>query len=290
MSERFYQFQLGNFKCTIVNDWRGATMFPSVRASLSNASEEEFLKVTRAHGFEPDGKRIEVFVNCLLIDTGSQTILFDVGMGTPDLFAGSGKVRPDLKSAGYEPEDIDIVVLTHGHWDHVAGIADDDGILFFPKAEYLMQRDEWEFWTDKANMRFMHPNYAKYDPISFSKLPLISDKVTLFDPEGEILPGIRAIPAPGHTPGHTVFLLESKNEKLLHISDLIHHVLHFEYPDWHHEVDVDPALSIKSRRRILELAAAENLLVLGGHTGPASGLGYVKRSGSVWKWEPLDNS
>ncbi|MFK7801089.1 MAG: MBL fold metallo-hydrolase [Anaerolineae bacterium] len=289
MGKDFYQFQLGDFKCTIVNDWRGVTMFPSVRASLSNATEEEFVAVIRAHGYEPDGRRVEVFVNCLLVDTGEQRILFDVGMGTPDLFAGTGKVRPDLISAGYLPEDIDIVILTHGHWDHVAGLTDDAGDFLFPNATYMMQRDEWAFWNDPANMRFMHPNYAKYDPISFDKLPLISERMSLFAPEGEFLPGISAIPAPGHTPGHTVFSLKSGNQQLLHISDLVHHVLHFEYPDFHHEVDVEPERSVASRRKILKLAAAEKLLVLGSHTGPGPGLGlgYVRLNGKAWKWYPL---
>ena len=220
MSQDYYQFHVGNFKCTAVNDCKDLMMTLSPRFGLSNASEEELFQVAQEHGFEPDEWEREAFINCLLVDTGSRRILFDVGMGTPNVLPSTGNLRPALQSAGIAAEDVDTVILTHGHWDHVAGLVDDEGRLFFPNADYMMQRDEWDFWIDRDNKHLM-PNFLENDLISFDKIPLISERVRLFDPEGEILPGVHAIAAPGHTPGHTAFSIISGGQS------------YYTSPTWH---------------------------------------------------------
>ncbi len=287
MNQDYYQFYVGDFKCTAINDCKGLVITDSPKSSFSNASNEAFNEAARVHGFNPTEWEREVFMHCLLVETGSRRILFDVGMGTPDRYSGAGKLHSALAKAGVAAETIDTVIFTHGHWDHVAGLADEAGKLLFPNADYLMQSDEWAFWTDRNNMRLLNPNHAAFDMISFDRLPLIRERVQLFEPEGEIIPGVHAIAVPGHTPGHTVFSIISKDQELLHISDLVHTSLHFEYPEWHHEVDILPELSAASRRKIFSRAAAENLLIFGCHTNSDSGLGHIKPKGNTWTWQPL---
>ncbi|MEM7801046.1 MAG: MBL fold metallo-hydrolase, partial [Chloroflexota bacterium] len=246
---------------------------------------EALLNAARQHQFDPTGWESEVNVNCLLIDTGSRRILFDVGIGSPALYPQSGYLRDSLRAAGVEAEEVDSVIFTHGHWDHVAGLADAEGSLLFPNASYLMQMEEWAFWTDKTNVSLLNPAFADFDPISFERLALIADRMRVFAAEEEILPGIQALPAQGHTPGHSAFLIESESQRLLHISDLIHETLHFEYPDWVTSVDIDPKRTPASRRKIFTRAADEKLLVFGCHT-PHFGLGHIVASGAAWRWEP----
>jgi glyoxylase-like metal-dependent hydrolase (beta-lactamase superfamily II) len=168
----------------------------------------------------------------------------------------------------------------------VAGITDEDSNLLFPNAAYMMQKDEWAFWENRENLRLMHPDFAEFDPLSFDRLPLIKEKVQFFEPEGEVLPGIQAIAAPGHTPGHSAFLILSEGQKLLHISDLVHDILHFEYPDWYTKVDINPEGTPPSRRKVFSRAVAEDLLVFGCHT-PHFGLGHILPNGNTWRWQSL---
>ncbi|MEM8858167.1 MAG: MBL fold metallo-hydrolase [Chloroflexota bacterium] len=286
MKENFHQFYVGDFKCIAVNDCYGLTIKDSPKHAFANASNEELAEAARKHGFDPDQWEREAFMHCLLIDTGSRKILFDVGMGTPTLYPGSGKLRSSLLEAGITAEEVDTIIFTHGHWDHVAGLSDDTGNFLFPNAQYMMQKEEWAFWTKHENINQLNPNHAQFDTISFERIPLINDRILLYDPEEEIFPGIRAINVPGHTLGHTAFSIISQNQKLLHISDLVHSHLHFEYPQWHHEVDIRPEFSEASRRKVFSHAAEENLLVFGCHTNSSSGLGYIKPNEDAWRWHP----
>ncbi|MEM7331294.1 MAG: MBL fold metallo-hydrolase [Chloroflexota bacterium] len=287
MSKTFFRFQVGEFDCIALNDCRDLRMALPIRASLSNASEAELMEATRPYGFEPDEWVQDVYINCLFIDTGNRKILFDVGMGTPDVFSGSGKLRADLEDAGVSAHEIDTVILTHGHWDHVAGLVDDSHNLLFPNANYVMQQKEWDFWMNRTNLQKLNPKHQAFDAISFDKLPMISERIKLFETEGEILPGIIAIAAPGHTPGHTAFLISSGDDELLHIADLVHNDLHFEHPNWLHEVDIMSELSFESRRKVFFKAASNQMMVFGCHTtGPAFGLGQIETHGDAWKWRP----
>ena len=130
----------------------------------------------------------------------------------------------------------------------------------------------------------MDETWAK---ITRHNLSPIKEYIHLIDSESEILPGVRAIAAPGHTVGHMALAVTSANEQLLHIADAVHHHIHFEYPDWHHEVDIKPKQTAESRRKLFDRAEAENALVLGYHLAPFPGLGHVAKKGQAWEWHPI---
>jgi len=153
-----------------------------------------------------------------------------------------------------------------------------------------MWQDEWDFWTSEQaetkldeHVRDVLLSYAR------KNLPPIQGRLHLVNRETEILPGIKAIAAVGHTPGHMALAVSSKGEQLLCVSDTVLHPIHLEQPEWHAAVDFDPKQVQATRRRILKRAVAEKALVLAFHF-PFPGLGHVSQSGDTWQWEPISTT
>jgi glyoxylase-like metal-dependent hydrolase (beta-lactamase superfamily II) len=196
---------------------------------------------------------------------------------------GTGKLIPNLRAEGIPPGDIDTVILTHGHGDHVGGNTTGEGKPAFPNARYVMWKDEWDFWfSDTAEARASERLVA----MAREKLTPIQGQLRLLDHETEIVSGIHAVPAPGHTPGHMAVVISSNDEQLLCISDAALHPIHLDQPDWYPVVDSAPERALASRRRLLEWAVAENALVQAFHF-PFPGLGYVIQAGDAWRWQPI---
>jgi glyoxylase-like metal-dependent hydrolase (beta-lactamase superfamily II) len=169
---------------------------------------------------------------------------------------------------GYEVKDIDTVILTHGHPDHIGGTLDTRGKPAFPNARYVMLKDEWDFWMSKPN--FMHlklgDELKQFILMSARKnLPPIQEQLVLIDHETEILPGIVAIAAPGHTPGHMALAISSGGEQLLHISDTVLYPIHMEQPDWYPAFDFAPEQASVTKHKLLNRAAAEKVMVFAFH-------------------------
>jgi glyoxylase-like metal-dependent hydrolase (beta-lactamase superfamily II) len=213
-----------------------------------------------------------------------------VDTGAGGLAPTTGKLVQNLKAVAIAPENIDTIIITHGHPDHIGGITDNKGRLAFLNARYVMWQDEWDFWTSEQaetkldeHVREVLLSYAR------KNLPPIQGQLHLVDRETEILPGIQAIAAPGHTPGHMALAVSSKGEQLLCISDTVLHPIHLKRPEWHAAVDFDPEQVQATRRRILKRAVAEKALVLAFHF-PFPGLGHVSQSGDTWQWEPISTT
>jgi glyoxylase-like metal-dependent hydrolase (beta-lactamase superfamily II) len=189
-----------------------------------------------------------------------------------------------MKAAGIEPAEIDTVVITHAHPVHVGGTLDDEGKPVYANARYFISKDEWKFWTSEIAMAKAP---VRHVAIARKYLGAVQDRLSLLSHEFEILPGIDAIPAPGHTPGHMVVRVSSGGEQLLYISDTALHPLHLEHPDWTPIYDIIPEKAAASRRRILDRAAEEKVLVIGQHFPPFPSLGYVVKKGEGWLWRSL---
>jgi glyoxylase-like metal-dependent hydrolase (beta-lactamase superfamily II) len=196
-----------------------------------------------------------------------------------------------LQAAGTSPDAIDVVILSHADFDHIGGAIDESGNLAFPNARYILPREEWAFWSLQPER--LRPSDA-YDEefrrlghtIPQTRLTQLQDKLELTEADAEIVPGIRVLAAPGHTPGHTVIAVASGGEQLFFVGDLIYDPKDIADPDWYSVFDFDPMQVVVTRRRVLEQAAGERILLMAYHV-PFPGLGYVSQQGSGWRWQPF---
>jgi glyoxylase-like metal-dependent hydrolase (beta-lactamase superfamily II) len=290
MNSQNYQFKVGNFNCISVSDGTHTYAPPSFPPPaiflFANAPKEQLDQALRQYDLQPEHwtEWVSPYI-CLVIDTGEHRVLVDTGAG--NLAPSTGKLLQNLQSVGIAPEDIDTVILTHGHPDHIGGNTDSEGNLTFPDARYVMWKDEWDFWNSEdaalklnESIREILVGYAR------KYLPPIQHQLSLVDQETEILPGIQAISSPGHTPGQMALAISSEDERLLCVSDAVLHPIHLEWPGWCAAVDFDPSQVETTRRRILSKATVENALVLAFHF-PFPGLGHILQKEKTWQWQPI---
>jgi len=270
-----HRFRVGRFECVALDD---GTIVYTADQYFANAPPEELAAALARHGLERD--RIPSPYTCLLVDTGSHRVVIDTGGA--GLAPGVGRFAESFAATGVDPGDVDWLVLTHGHPDHIGGNLDASGEPRFPEARVAMWSDEWEYWTSE-------PTLAG-DPFADTarrNLPPLRDRMELFTEEAEIVPGVRALPAPGHTVGHMAVAVQSDGEELLYISDAALHPLHLEHPDWLTVFEADPARALDSRRRLCERAATTGALVLAFHFDPFPSLGRIRTAPGGWTWQPV---
>jgi glyoxylase-like metal-dependent hydrolase (beta-lactamase superfamily II) len=277
MSLQSHRFRVGSFECISSSD---GFYVEQANKLFINAPEDELQQVLQANNIQPNN--ISSPLTCLIIKTGEYHILVDTGLGSV-VMPTAGKLLYNLQSEGISPEDIDIVIISHCHPDHIGGITDKTGNLIFPNARYMMGKNEWDFWTSAENLSQLNPFVAM---AAKNNLPLIKDKVELIDTETEILPGLKAISIPGHTLGHIALEISSEGEKFSYLADLALHAIHLEHPEWYTVYDSNPQQIIDTRHKLLEKVASEQALTLFYHFDFPS-LGYVIPKGNTWQWQPV---
>ncbi|MFT4959206.1 MAG: glyoxylase-like metal-dependent hydrolase (beta-lactamase superfamily II) [Paracoccaceae bacterium] len=278
----WYRFDIGDFEATVVSD--GTLELGDATQLFPNAPKDEVRRLFAAEFLQCDP--MVLAENALVLNTGAHLVLFDTGMGTSSLFGPhSGRLLGNMAAAGIDPRDIDTVILTHAHADHTWGLLDDAGQPTFPNASICLSRADFDFWTDEAKLS---DPAARPDVVRGSIRCLTGCRDQLrFVVDGEVIvPGITAIATPGHTIGHMSQMIESAGVKMLNLGDVCHqYALVCPNPDWQFHVDYDPVLGVKSRRRMLELAAREQLFVLGYHL-PFPGLGHMVHDGDGYRYIP----
>ena len=205
-----------------------------------------------------------------LVNTGETLVLFDTGLGNE----GLGQA---LQAAGYSPNQIDTVVLTHMHPDHIGGMSGDDSA--FPNANYVTGSTEYDFWSKmEAGNRVGDLLTAKVKPLA--------EKFSFINPGDSPVGGITAMNAFGHTPGHMAYMIESAGKSLLLAADLANHfVWSLAKPDWEVRFDMDKSAAAATRRRVLGMLAADRFPMVGYHL-PFPSLGYVETAGDGFRWVP----
>jgi len=272
-----HHFTVGQFKCTVIND--GYITIAPTSKFFEGATPDELAEALSEHALPEDG--LTVPCSILLVDTGDEKILVDCGSdGEMRGYEGHlGHLFDGLSEIGVSSNDINHVILSHGHFDHFAGCADDDGKPRFANASYIMDKEEYDYWIKEYNN-----SDRDIDALMYRKLAGIRERLLLTEPDAEILPGVRLIATPGHTYHHTSVEFESDGEVLLCPIDVMDHYLQGQHPTWGADWDVDRPAGIESRRKILQRASDKNALVQGFHF-PFPGLGRFSFDGTVWQWD-----
>jgi glyoxylase-like metal-dependent hydrolase (beta-lactamase superfamily II) len=306
MNPNYYPFKVGAFECISVRD--GYYEYPPANF-FSNAPPDEIEAALRARDLPTD--KVVTPYTCLYVHAGDHRVMIDVGAGplspsagqlvtnpraagvdsaSIDVGAGSlmptaGQLVTNLRAAGVDPASIDTVIVTHAHPDHIGGNLDQDGTSLFPNANYFIWKSEWEFWSSDPGDAPVPEFFFK---LAREQLGPVQDRMTLLDGEREIVPGIRALATPGHTPGHMAVLITSEGEQLLHISDVVLYPLHLEHPDWLPVYDILPEQAAESKVRTMNRIADEQMLMFAHHFPPFPNLGHVARQGDGWVWQAIE--
>jgi glyoxylase-like metal-dependent hydrolase (beta-lactamase superfamily II) len=282
-----HRFQVGSLWCTVLSD--GYVSHPA-SWYFPNADHREL-----AEGLSRRSSAAESVVSpftCLLIESGREIVLADTGMG--DASSTSGAILARLEMAGIRPSDVTTVIFTHAHPDHIGGAVDGNDPLalrpIFPNARYVMHEAEWDFWiANRVDLRAMRVSDEVKSILRFVApqcLQALRHQVELIERETEIVPGVRVLPAPGHTPGHLALLLSSDGRQLLNLGDAAVHPLHLERPDWQNGFDLQPDVALATRRALLERAAAEHIPVMAFHF-PFPSVGRLAAGfKGGWDWTP----
>ncbi len=281
METETHCFRIGDFECIAINDGTHAYKDPADNI-FTYAPRKQLSEALIASGIIPDEwtEYLSPYT-CLLVKTGLNTVLIDTGAGT-SFDPGLGNLPGLIQDNGISLQEIDTILITHAHPDHIGGNTFPDGQVAFPQARYMISKTEWEYWSSEKTLReggFFVETVRK-------QLLAISARFTLVEPDSEIIPGIRLIAAPGHTPGHIGVEIHSRAQKLIIVGDAFLHSLQIDHPGWYSEYDIQPDLMVKTRLELLKKAADERVMVLAFHF-PFPGLGFIRREGDVYHWEPI---
>ncbi len=277
----YYRFNIGNFKCASLSDGTLNLPAETLARNLPKEKLEAFLK----QYYLPTGT-ISSQINLTLIDTGEKLVLFDVGSG-PNFQDSAGKLPDLLETVGIAPEDIDAVVITHAHPDHVWGLIDEfEEAPRFPNAQYYINAVEYDFWNSADILTKIPPRIHSFALGAQRNLKPIADRITFIKSGEEFITGFQAVDSPGHTPGHMSFLVTSNNETLLVTGDaLTHFVASLQHPQWQPAIDLDGDLAVTNRKKLTDMAATERLRVIGYHF-PFPGVGNIGREHNTYRWIP----
>ncbi len=273
MSVKSYTFKVGSVECTVLLDGARVLGKAGILKRFPDTTEAAYRQAYAALGLSLDAA--DTSFNILAARIGEHTVLVDTGEGGRP---HGGYLLESMRLAGIEPDAITLVVITHAHGDHVLGLLSHNNEPVFPHATYIISTDEMAFWQGR-----IADGAADQRPI----VTMMEEKgLRLIDMDEQIIPGMTAVPIPGHTPGQIAILLESEDEQLIHMADLLHSPMQFAHPEWSASFDADTSISVPTRRAALGRAADENLLTLFYHlTFP--GLGRVKHAARGFTWEPL---
>lgn len=276
----FYHYKVGDYQITAIND--GFFMRPT-EGFVRNAKTEDVQKALGA-AFLPTDK-VPISFTTTVINTGSKLILIDAGNGNSGA-PTSGTWMANFKAAGYSPDQVDMVIVSHFHGDHINGLRLKDGTAVFPKAEIKVSEPEWAFWMDDAKMNAAN-DALKGGFQGVRRVFKDMKDVARFEWGKEVAPGITAIQSDGHTPGHTSFMVSSGSGKLLVMSDVTNNPLLFvRHPEWQAVFDMNGDIAAKTRKKMLDMAAAEKTQVTFYHA-PFPATGHIVKSGSSYDLAPV---
>lgn len=277
----FRRMKVGDAEVIALND--GIARRPLGEEFVRNAPLAEVRSMLASQGLPTD--HIDIPFNAFLVVNGGRRVLMDAGFadnGGPT----TGRLLANLAAAGFKPEDIDTVLITHYHGDHIQGLRRKDGSLVYPNAKVMVPEPEHAFWMDDATMN-ARPEAQRGGFMMarrvFAQMP--ADKLVRFAPGSEVAPGIRSVAAFGHTPGHTLFELQSAGQSFVYVGDLTNvPALFARNPDWAVTFDMDAEAARKTRREVFQRIVANNAMV-GGYHFPFPAFGRLTAQGNGYAFQ-----
>jgi glyoxylase-like metal-dependent hydrolase (beta-lactamase superfamily II) len=277
----FYRYKVGDIEVTAIQD--GFARRP-LEGFVRNAELPQVQQAMQ-DAFLPNDA-LPISFTTLVLRQGNTLTLIDTGNG--DLGAPtSGQWMKNFRAAGFEPAQVTNVVISHFHGDHINGLRLKDGTAVFPKAEVMVPEAEWAFWMDEARMN-QAPEAMKpaFQGVRRVFGPIAND-VKRYAMDKEVVPGLTSVAAPGHTPGHTAYILSSGSGKLMVMSDVTNHpALFVRNPDWSAVFDMDADQARATRRKMLDMAAAERAQVAFYHA-PFPATGFIAKEGNGFRFVPV---
>ncbi|MET0219930.1 MAG: MBL fold metallo-hydrolase [Tardiphaga sp.] len=283
----FYRYNIGDIQVNAISD--GAGSFPLTDAYISNVSKDA-VNAALEKAFLPKDK-ITTFYAPLVLNIGGKLVVIDTGNGQGAFNSSKGNVGQfvsNMMAAGFDPKAIDTVIISHFHGDHVNGLLLADGTPAFPNAEVLVPAVEWKFWMDDGEMSRasgermtgLFKNNRRIFEAGLKK------KVTPYEWDKDVVPGLHAVGSIGHTPGHTSYVLSSGSQTLFIQSDVTNlPALFAANPGWHVMYDQDPAQAETTRRKVYDMLVADRMRVQGFHY-PFPANGFVERDGTGYRLAP----
>jgi glyoxylase-like metal-dependent hydrolase (beta-lactamase superfamily II) len=284
----FYRYKVGDIQVTVVSD--GKNVFKLEDSFITNAKKDE-VNAALEKAFLPRDI-FTIYYGPLVINTGGKLVVIDTGNGPVakvNSKGANGLFTANMAAAGFDPKDIDMVVISHFHADHVNGLLAADGTPAFPNAEILVPATEWKFWMDDgemsrasgARMTGLFKNNRNIFEAALKK------KVTPYEWGKEVAPGLLAVETAGHSPGHTSYVLSSSSDRVFIQSDVTNNPNPFATnPGWHAFFDQDGDMAEKTRRRVYDMVVAEKLQLQGFHY-PFPGLANIEKDGNGYRVVPV---
>jgi glyoxylase-like metal-dependent hydrolase (beta-lactamase superfamily II) len=277
----FYRHKIGDIEVTQLSD--GTASFPLADTFVRNVPKDQVEKALAASYLPTD--KMTVFFNPMMLNTGGKLVLIDTG-NAPNPNGPVGLTQSNMIASGVDPKNIDLVVISHFHGDHIAGLRNADGSLAYPNAEVKVPAAEYAFWMSDENMNKAPDAMKGAFQLVRKVFGDMGSRLTQYEMDKEVAPGLTPFATLGHTPGHTSFALQSGKDRLLIQSDVTNNpALFVRNPGWHVMYDMNPQQAEETRRRFFDRASADRTLIAGFHY-PFPCLGYVEKEDTGFRLVP----
>jgi glyoxylase-like metal-dependent hydrolase (beta-lactamase superfamily II) len=282
----FYRYKVGDIEVTVVTD--GSRVGPLADNFVRNAKKEEVNDALQAAFMERD--KLSVPYNPIAVNTGSKLVVIDTGLGAAQYEQSKGALgqfHTNLAAAGIDAKNVDVVILSHFHGDHINGLVTADNKPAFPNAEIMVPAAEWKYWMDDGNMSKAAGNTIVENNFkNMRRVFGVNSKVTQYEADKELVPGIRSVATYGHTPGHTSHIISSGNASVMVQADVTNvPFLFVTNPGWHAVFDMDAKVAEETRRKLYDRLAADKMMLQGFHY-PFPSVAYIQKEGNGYRTIP----